>query len=280
MDLPRRALLVLACALAAGCLGTGGGGERLLLGTTTSLDDSGLLDALLPAFERDTGIRAQAVVGGTGEILEKAKRGDVDALLTHSPARERAMLAEGWTLSRRPVMVNLFAIAGPAGDPAGVRGAPNASAALARIRANESLFASRGDGSGTHEREVALWEAAGLDPASFAPAWYKETGSGQGTTLLFAAERGAYLLVDQGTLREMHAAGRASSVVDLFHEGRDVRNQYAVSTMNPARAPAANAAAGALFADWIVGERGQAAIASFAIDGEPLFTPNAREEDA
>lgn len=279
-------LLPLASALAAllaGCVAPGpGAAERdgPVIGTTTTTQDTGLLDVLLPAFERDTGFHPKAVVGGAGEIHEKGKRGDVDVLLTHSPARERGLVEEGWASARRPVMFNRFALAGPAEDPAGVRAAQDVLEALRRIQDNRGLFASRGDKSGTHEKELALWAAAGLDPARFDASWYKETGAPQGQTLLYASERGAYLLVDQGTLRQFHALGKARDVVDLHHEGDSMRNQYAVVLLDATRVPGIEHGLAQAFADWLTGPRGQAVIAAYEVDGVPLFTPNAGEAGA
>lgn len=269
--------LALLAVLLGGCLGEEA--PVVAIGTTTSVQDSGLLDAtLLPAFERDTGIRARAVVGGTGEILEKAKRGDVDVLLTHSPERERRLVEEGWAVSREPVMTNRFVLVGPADDTADVRSAPNASEALLRIREREATFASRGDKSGTHDKELSLWRDAELDPRSFDRAWYKETGSPQGQTLLFADERRAYTLVDEATLRQHHANGLARSLV-VLHEG-DPRlvNEYAVSRLDAsALPPGVRADLGARFADWLVSPAGQASIAAYHVDGAPAFAP-VREE--
>lgn len=265
-----------AVALAAfwgGCLGDAEG--TLVVGTTTTTQDAGLLDVLIPAFERDTGHPAKAVVGGTGEVIEKARRGDVHVLFTHSPERERALVEEGVALERRPVMSNAFFVAGPAADPAGVANATTAADAFLRIAANASAFASRGDESGTHEKEIEVWRSAGLDPARLDRAWYAETGAGQAQTLLFADERGAYLLVDEGTLAQLHARERARSIVALFAGGDALRNQYAVTRL--ARSPDGAALA---FAEWITGERGQATIATLRLAGASLFTPSAGEAGA
>ncbi|MBI2077253.1 MAG: substrate-binding domain-containing protein, partial [Euryarchaeota archaeon] len=187
--------------LLSGCVDGDGG---LLIGTTTTVQDTGLLDRLLAAFEKDTGIEARAAVGGTGETIERGRLGDVDVLFTHSPARERSLLADGTASARHPVMWGRFLIAGPPDDPAGIKQAPSPADAFARIAANRSTFVSRADGSGTHDKELAVWSAAGLDPASFHHAWYKETGTGQGTTLLVAAEFDAYILIDEATLLQFH----------------------------------------------------------------------------
>lgn len=251
-----------------------GDDDALVVGTTTTVQDSGLLDVLMPAFTGSTGIAAKAVVGGTGEMHEKGKRGDVDVLLTHSPEREARLLAEGWTLRRTPVFRDRFVVAGPLDDPAGVRGAANATHALLRIHEGAFLFASRGDASGTHERELALWREAGLDPSSFDASWYKETGAGQAQTLLFADERGAYLLVDEATLLQLRAAGQATGVASLLHEGPGLENEYAVSELDPARVPGIRADEARQFAVWLAGP-GQQVVASHRIDGAAPFEPGA-----
>lgn len=266
-----RLLVGAVVAMLAGCAGSGG--ASLVVGTTTTTQETGLVDVLLPAFERDTGLRARAVVGGSGEILEKARRGDVDVLLTHAPRQEEAMLAEGMIARREPVMHNLFAVAGPEEDPAGVAGAEDAADALARILASDALFVSRGDRSGTHEKELEIWARAGLDPATFDRARYKETGAGQGQTLLVASEKGAYLLVDQGTLSRFHAEGRAERIVDLFHDDPVLRNEYSVSLLNATRLPSLRHADARTFAEWLTSAPGRTVIAAYAPEGARLFTP-------
>ncbi|HLE47621.1 MAG TPA: substrate-binding domain-containing protein [Candidatus Thermoplasmatota archaeon] len=263
---------VAAVSLAA-CLGDG---AILTIGSTSTTQDSGILDALLPAFEKGTGVRARAAVGGTGQIIEAARRGDVDVLFTHSPAREHALVDEGWAVTRQPVMFNRFVIAGPASDPAHVASAENAPDAFGRIHDNRSTFVSRGDTSGTHDKELGVWRSAGLDPASFDPGWYKETGAGQGQTLTTAAEFGAYLLVDEATLRQSHEHGRGTDLGILFSNDDALHNQYAVTQLNAARLPRGiDVERADRFADWITGMDGQAAIASFKVGDIPAFTPNA-----
>lgn len=273
----RPAAALLALLLAAGCLAAPvEEGPTLVLGSTTSTQDSGLLDALLPAYEAASGVRVRAVVGGTGEVVEKARRGDVDVLLTHSPQREEALVAAGDALSRREVMSNRFALVGAEGDPADVAGASSAAEALRRVHDDGSLFASRGDRSGTHDKELSLWRAAGLDPATFPPAWYKETGAGQAQTLLYAAERGAYALTDEATLAQLQGQGRAESLRVLFGDDPALRNQYAVTLLNATRLPSVHAGLATAFADWLTGPEGQAAIAAYRVGGRQVFTPDAR----
>lgn len=273
-----RFLALAPLAVLAGCVGDP---TALVIGTTTTTQDSGLLDALLPAFERAESLRARAVVGGTGEIIEKAKRGDVDVLLTHSPGRERSLLDAGIAATRRPVMFNRFAIVGETRDVAGVAGAGNASDAFARIHANRSTFVSRGDLSGTHDKELAIWKSATLDPTRFDHAWYKETGTGQGATLMVASELKAYLLVDEATLLRFHARGKAGNLGVLLVEDPVLRNQYAVTELEPARVPGPiQADAASRFATWITGPDGQAVIRSFEIGGRGVFVPNDDEPEA
>lgn len=270
------AWLCIALAL-AGCLGAASE-DFLFLGTTTSVQDSGLLDALLPAFESETGIAVRPVAYGTGQVIEKAKKGDVDVLLTHSPARELALLEEGFLARRVPVFYNRFALVGPEGDPANVSGAATASEALERIHATRSPFASRADQSGTHDKELALWAGAGLDPATFESAWYKETGTGMGATLVYAAEADAYALTDEATLLKFHSEGKASSLRFLRVDDPPLRNQYSVGLIDPARAPAPiRTEAAQSFAGWLSGPRGQAIAGAYEVAGEPLFRPNAGE---
>jgi tungstate transport system substrate-binding protein len=263
----------------AGCLVAPA--DALTVGTTTTTQDTGLLEVLFPAFERETGLIARAVVGGTGEIVEKGRHGDVDVLFTHSPARERALVADGTALRRDPVMFNRFVVVGALPDPAGVRDATTALDALRRIHDNRSTFFSRGDGSGTHDKEMAVWKSGGLDPAAFDHGWYKETGTGQGATLTAAAEFGAYMLVDEGTLLQFHEEGRATRLV-VLHEGDPVlRNQYAVTQLDPTAIPVPiQSERAARFAAWLAGPAGQSVIRSFRIGGRPVFTANADDPTA
>ncbi len=199
----RRAALLIglsALLVAAAC----GGDDELILATTTSLNDSGLLEELAPIFEEETGIAVKVIAVGTGAALRMGAEGNADALLTHAPEAERELVASGAVSRRAVVAYNDFVIAGPASDPAGVRGMSDAGAALLRIRERGALFASRGDDSGTHKKELGLWEAAGVNAASpggsgGSGGWYLEVGQGMGATLTVADQRGAYVLTDRGT---------------------------------------------------------------------------------
>ena len=279
-----RGALLLAALLAAGCLAPSGGeGDVLTLGTTTTTQDSGVLDAILPTFERDSGIRVRAVVGGSGEILAKAARGDVDALLAHSPDAERALVAAGHGTYRKPVMHSRFLLVGPPDDPADARGATSARDAFLRVHdhRHEATFASRGDESGTHAKEMELWRAAGLDPAAFDPSWHKETGAGQAQTLLYADETGAYALTDEGTWGAMRANGKLPRLAALFADDPEaLRNRYSVIPVDAQRHPGVRQDLAEAFAAWITGPRGQEAIAAFRVGGAQAFVPDAHEQGA
>ena len=265
--------LVPLCTLLALALGACAGEQtKLILATTTSVQDSGLLDALLPLFARESGIRVQAIVVGTGAALRMGAEGNADVLLTHAPAAEQELVASGVLAARVPVMENYFVIAGPLEDPAGVREASSAAEAFRRIRAAESPYVSRGDDSGTHRKELELWRAAGLDPGD---RWegFTSTGSGMGLSLQVAGERRAYLLSDFGTFL---AFRERSGLVALSRPAPALRNVYSILRVNPARFPdkVRGESARALEAFFLrpdVQER----IAEFGRDrfGQPLFRP-------
>ncbi len=255
----------LACAASASAAP-----ETLTLVSTTTTRDSGLLDHLLPRFERETGSAVRVISVGTGQALALGRSGDADVLLVHDRAAEDAFVAEGFALARRDVMYNDFVLVGPAADPAGVRGLSDASAALARIAAKHSVFVSRGDESGTHRAERRLWQQTGVDPSSASGAWYRETGSGMGATLATANELGAYTLTDRGSWL---AYRRRGALALLLEGGPGMRNDYGVLVVNPARHPHVKAALATRFVDWLTSPAGQAAIESFRIDGESAFWP-------
>jgi tungstate transport system substrate-binding protein len=247
----------------------------VILTTTTSVQDSGLLDVLVPAFERRAGYSLRAVAVGTGQALSLGARGEADVTLAHAPELERRYLAEGRFLRRRLVMWNDVVLAGPAEDPAGVRGRP-IRVALGRIAQARALFVSRGDHSGTHLLELRLWAAAGVLPAG---PWYLETGQGMGATLGLAAERRAYTLVDRGTLLSY---GARVPLVTLVEGDRELVNVYSVLEVNPANGPRVNAAGGRAFAEYLVSPEAQRLIGEYGVGrfGRPLFVPAAghREE--
>jgi len=243
----------------------------LLLGVTTSTDNSGILDHLLRAFYEDHELEVRAVTAGTGAILNMASRGDVGAVLVHAPDDEAAFVAAGYGLSRRPVMHNRFVIVGPAADPAGIEDQPNAAAAFAAVARSESLFLSRGDESGTHKAEQRLWKAAGIDLGTEPSLniWYRESGSGQGATLNIAVNLGAYCLADEATWATFQNRGNLVTLFD--HDDSLMENVYSIVLVNPERFSKINHAEAAIFADWLTSEDGQGAISSFKINGRQLF---------
>jgi len=264
----------LAPVIALGLLGCGpdsnAPGATIVLASTTSTRDSGLLDEILPRFAAETGITVNVVAVGTGRALDLARRGDADALLVHDRPSEEAFVAEGFGLERIPVMYNDFVLVGPRDDPAGVRGLTDVSEALRRIAEREVTFFSRGDGSGTHKAELRLWTRSGTPPVVRGSPWYRETGAGMGATLNTANQAPGHALADRGTW----LAFRNRSGLDLLVEGDPaLRNEYGVIVVSPERHPHVEAEAAQRFADWLVSDAGRAAIAAFRIDGEPLFFP-------
>ncbi|MEL6477344.1 MAG: substrate-binding domain-containing protein [Pseudomonadota bacterium] len=266
-----RSLLLLAalCTLIAAPVGAEPG--RLLVQSTTSTANSGLYDHLLPLFEDATGLDVRVVAVGTGQAIRNAMNGDGDVLLVHAKAAEERFVAEGHGVARHDLMYNDFILVGPGDDPAKVGGGTDITAALTAIRAGEAIFASRGDDSGTHKKETALWAEAGGPPAADL-GWYRETGAGMGATLNIAVAMGAYTLTDRATWISFGNKGAHAVLVEgdprLF-------NQYGVIAVNPDRHPGVNAADAEIFVAWLLSEAGQNAIAAFRIDGQQVFTPNA-----
>jgi tungstate transport system substrate-binding protein len=267
----RRVLFLLFAALLAA--GRAGGEEDgILLATTTSVRDSGLLDALLPDFEASTGLTVRALAVGSGAALRMGAEGNVDVLLTHAPSAEEALVASGVALARRPFMENHFVIAGPPEDPADVRGAGTAADAFARIAASGAPYASRADDSGTHRRERALFASAGLDPDAEFPGLVR-TGAGMGLTLQVAGERRAYVLSDLGTFL---AFRERVGLVSLSRESPDLRNVYSVLRIDPARFPGrVNARGAERFEAFLMDADTQRRIGRFGRErfGRPLFRP-------
>jgi tungstate transport system substrate-binding protein len=259
-----------------GCGGGGADADRapVILATTTSTQDSGLLDALIPAFERESGHRVKTIAAGSGEAIAMGSRGEADVVLAHSPAAEEILMAEGKGGSRRTVMHNDYVIVGPAADPAGVRGG-GAVDALERIAAAETPFVSRGDDSGTHAFELGLWEDAGRAPAG---DWYQESGQGMGATLQIANDKDAYTITDRGT----HLATQSARDLEVLVEGgAGLLNVYHVIDIAPEAGERVNAEGGKALADWLVSPAAQAIIETFgaAEFGEPLFVPDAGKTD-
>jgi tungstate transport system substrate-binding protein len=249
--------------------------RTLILSTTTSTQDSGLLDVLVPMFERQTGYTVKTVSVGTGQALALAARGEADVALVHAPEVEKKYVADGKLSNRRLVMYNDFVIIGPETDPARIKGEKSAAAALRRIAESASRFVSRGDRSGTHALELNLWKRAGVVPAA---PWYIESGQGMGATLGIADDRKAYTITDRATLL---AFGKRVALKALVEGDRPLLNLYSVMEVNPANGPKVNAAGGKLFADFMVAGETQQVIAKFGADkyGQALFVPIAGKKD-
>ena len=242
------------------------------LASTTSTENSGLLDSLLPVFEAESGIDVRVVVAGTGRALRLARQGDVDVVLVHDRQSEDQLVADGWGIDRKDVMYNDFVLVGPKKDPAGIRGGKDAPAALAKIREQGAVFVSRGDNSGTHKAELRLWADAGLGSPTDSGVGHRELGAGMGATLNTAAAMDAYTVVDRGTW--LSFANRGNLVVLVEGDPRLV-NPYGLILVNPARHPHVNHAGAQRFANWLVSAKGQEAIAAFRVSGQSLFHPSA-----
>ena len=246
--------------------------RSIILQSTTSTANSGLYDHILPIFTAKTGITVHVVAVGTGQAIKNAQNGDGDVLLVHAKPAEEKFVAEGYGVKRFDVMYNDFIIVGPAGDPAKVTGTRDGPAALKAIADAQTPFASRGDNSGTHKKELHLWKAAGIDPSTASGTWYRETGSGMGATLNAAVGMNAYALTDRGTWISF----KNKSAFGIHVEGdAALFNQYGVILVSPQKHPKVKAEWGQAFIDWIIGEEGQKAIADYTLGGQQLFFPNA-----
>lgn len=247
----------------------------ITVASTTSTENSGLFDHLLPIFKEKTGIEVRVIAQGTGQALETGRRGDADVVFVHAPAAEKAFVEEGAGVERFEVMYNDFVIVGPNSDPAGIRGMKGASEAFAKIAEAKATFASRGDDSGTHKAELRLWKEAGIDIEKTGGSWYRELGSGMGPTLNTAAQMPAYTLADRGTWISFENRGPLEILVEgdpkLF-------NQYGVILVNPKKHPHVKQEAGQAFIDWLVSDEGQQAIADYKLNGQQLFFPNASKD--
>jgi len=247
--------------------------RSLILATTTSTQDTGLLDVLIPEFTRDTGWQVKTLAVGSGQAIELGRRGEADVLLVHSPEAEEQLGAEGNTGRRLLVMHNDFILVGPPDDPAGVRGLP-AAEAFRRIADTGAPFVSRGDESGTHAREKQIWKRAGVEPSG---SWYRSTGQGMGATLRVASETSAYTLTDRGT----YLSQRGGLQLEVISEGdRDLLNIYHVIEMTQRAGERVQPDGATAFADWIVGPEAQRMIGEFGVDtyGSPLFVPDAGKD--
>jgi tungstate transport system substrate-binding protein len=247
----------------------------IIVQSTTSTQNSGLFEHILPVFTDKTGIDVRVVAVGTGQALKNAENGDGDVVLVHSKLDEEKFVAEGWGLKRQDVMYNDFVIVGPAADPANIAGLKDAVEGFKKIAEVQAPFASRGDDSGTNKAELKLWQDAGIDTKPASGKWYLETGSGMGATLNIAVGKQAYTLTDRGSWLCFANKGDFKVLVEgdpkLF-------NQYGVILVNPAKHPNVKAKEGQAFIDWLTGAEGQAAIAGYKIGGEQLFFPNARPQ--
>jgi tungstate transport system substrate-binding protein len=249
--------------------------RTVILSTTTSTQDSGLLDVLIPLFEKQTGYSIKTISVGTGQALALAAKGDADVALVHAPSLEKQYVADGKLLNRRLVMYNDFVIIGPKEDPAKARLAKSSVGALKAIEQAKASFVSRGDNSGTHLLEKALWKSAGIEPKG---AWYIEAGQGMGATLGIANERNAYTITDRGTYL---ALGKRVSLPILIEGDKALLNIYSVMEVNPANGPRINAAGGKAFADFMVAPQTQNVVRSFGVEkfGQSLFVPVAGKKE-
>ena len=248
----------------------------VILSTTTSTQDSGLLDVLVPLFEQKTGYTVKTIAVGTGQALALAARGEADVVLAHAPSLEKKYVADGKMLDRRLVMHNDFVIIGPADDPAKIKGMKKAADAMKAIASTGSRFVSRGDNSGTHVLEKSLWKLAGVEPQG---AWYIEAGQGMGATLGIADDRKAYTLTDRGTYLAFQKRVRLPILVE---GDKPLLNIYSVMRVNPSNGPRINSAGGAAFAEFVLSPETQAVIKTFGVEkyGQPLFVPVAGASEA
>jgi tungstate transport system substrate-binding protein len=258
----------------AGCAPAIAQDRSIVVASTTSTQDSGLFGYLLPIFKARTGIEVKVIAQGTGQALDTARRGDADVVFVHAKSQEEKFIAEGFGVKRFEVMYNDFVLIGPGSDPAGVKG-NNIEAALKTIQAKGAPFVSRGDRSGTHSAELALWKQAGTDIAVAKGPWYREIGQGMGAALNTAGAMDAYVLSDRGTWLSFKNRGDLQIVVE---GDKRLFNQYGVMLVNPEKYPSVKKEFGQAFVDWLISSEGQAAIAGYKIDGQQLFFPDAREE--
>jgi tungstate transport system substrate-binding protein len=248
----------------------------IILATTTSTQDSGLLDVLVPDFEQRTGYTVQTVAVGSGEAMKMGQECNADVLLVHSPAAEKDFMANNYGSDRQLVMHNDFIIVGPSSDPAGIKGSAKAADAFTKIADSQSPFISRGDNSGTNTKELAIWKAANITPEG---SWYTESGQGMGATLKIASEQGAYTLTDRAT----YLANKANLQLDDLVEGdASLLNIYHVIVVNPANCPKVNNAGAIAFSDYMLSSETQALIGKFGVDkyGQALFTPDAGKDES
>ena len=269
-------LLVLTLTLISGVASAQAQQKTIILSTTTSTQDSGLLDVLIPIFEKNTGYFVKTIAVGSGQAMAMGQKGEADVLLVHSPAAERKFVAEGYGINRRIVMHNDFIIVGPPMDAANINGMKTASEAFKKIASAQALFLSRSDKSGTHTKEMDIWKAAGIKPEG--EKWYQQTGLGMGQTLNVTAEKKGYTLADRGT----YLALKKNLGLDILVEGDAILlNVYHVIEVNPAKWTKVNKAGGKAFADFMVSKETQEIVKTFGVEkfGSPLFFPDAGKKE-
>jgi tungstate transport system substrate-binding protein len=273
-----KSALAAASMIGAFVLAPSAFGQRFItVASTTSTEQSGLFRHILPLFQKETGIQVRVVALGTGQALDLARRGDADVVFVHARAAEEKFVAEGHGVERIPVMYNDFVLIGPKGDPAKIAGGKDIVAALRKIAAARAPFVSRGDRSGTHIAELALWKAADIDIAKDKGSWYRETGQGMGPALNTSSSMNAYVLSDRATWLAFKNRGELAILVE---GDQRLFNQYGVILVNPEKHASVKKADAERFIDWIVSPAGQKAIADFKLGGEQLFFPNGNQPGA
>ena len=273
-----RKLILALASLAALTLPAAAQEKSIVVASTTSTQDSGLFGHILPLFKAKTGIDVKIISQGTGQALDTARRGDADVVFVHARAQEEKFVADGFGVKRNPVMYNDFVLIGPKSDPAGIKASKDIVAALTTIQTKASPFISRGDKSGTHAAELALWKIANIDVAGSAKGpWYKEIGQGMGAALNTAAASGAYVLSDRGTWISFK---NKSDLIIAVEGDKRMFNQYGVMLVNSAKHPHVKKDLGQQFIDWLISAEGQKAISDYKIDGQQLFYSNASEAGA
>jgi tungstate transport system substrate-binding protein len=270
------AITVLISAVALLCAPAQAQEKSIVVASTTSTQDSGLFGYLLPIVRQKLGITVKVLAQGTGQALDTARRGDADVVFVHARSAEQKFLAEGFGVKRYPVMYNDFVLIGPKGDPAGIKG-KDVLTALQTIKVKSASFVSRGDRSGTHIAELALWKKAGIDVAHDKGPWYKEIGQGMGAALNMASASNAYVLADRGTWLAFKNRGELTILVE---GDKRLFNQYGVMLVSPAKHPNVKKDLGQQIIDWLVSPEGQRAIAGYKIDGQQLFYPDADDPNA
>ncbi|MDR2141887.1 MAG: substrate-binding domain-containing protein [Deltaproteobacteria bacterium] len=277
----RKFCSILFLALIFALAGTSGAAvatETIKMSTTTSTQDSGLLDVLLPEFTKDTGIEVQVLAKGTGAAIRDGIDGNVDVIFVHDPEREEKFVADGFGTKRFKVMHNDFVIVGDPSDPAGIKGEKSAAQAFKTIADKKTEFISRGDDSGTHAKEVAIWKLSGVPMKDKAPegAWYLSVGQGMGKTLIMAAEKKAYALSDRGSYIAQKFGAENPTSLEIIVEGDEALfNPYGVIPVNPAKHPQVKIGPATKFAEWLVSAKGQQVIAQYKLKGQQVFYPDA-----